>query len=78
MAVAVVAVRPVAVDVVHGLVDVLMVVRFARPILVAVEMMEVGVDVGVRVEGPVVMVGVDVLFPDDQGHPGGHEQSGRG
>ncbi len=78
MAVAVIAVRPVAVDVVRLLVDVVVAVGFADSAFVRVDMMEVGVDMGVGMDEAVVVMGMDMLFTDDEGHSGGHEQAGRG
>jgi hypothetical protein len=69
------AVRPVAVDVVRFLVDVLVDVWLLDLALVPVPVMEVGVDMGVGVDGPVVVMGVDVFFPDDERDRRGHEQA---
>ena len=75
MPVAMSAVRPVAVDVVGLLVDVLVDVRPLDLSLVPVNVVKVRVDMGVGMDGPFVMMGVDVFFPDDERDRRGHEQA---
>jgi len=78
MRVPVVAIRPVAVDVVRFFVDVPVDVRLPDFALVPVEMMQVRVDMGMGVGEPVMVMGVSMFFADDKSHSGGHEQPGGG
>ena len=67
-----------AVGVVHRGVGVLMDMPSPDTSVVAVEMVPVGVDMSVRVDDRIVMVGVDMPLAKDGHGGGGHEQSRRG
>ena len=77
MTVLVTAVRPMTVDMVHLFVDMLMSMGLLESQLMRMVVMHVRMDVGVRMCKPSVIMGMDVLFADDEGHRGGHEQTSR-
>jgi hypothetical protein len=78
MRVPMVDVRPMAVEVVGFLVDVLVDVRLRDFTLVPVDMMQVRMDMGMGVDDPVVMMGMGMFFADDESNRRGHEQAGAG
>ena len=65
-------VRPMAVNMFGPLMDVLVAVGFLDRAIVRVEMVKVHMAVGMGVRGPLMLVGVDVPLPDDQGDGHGH------
>ena len=71
-------VRPVPVDVVGRFMDVLVAVRLADAAWVGVKMMQVPVVVRMRMNGPLMPVGMRMLFGDDEADRDGHQQSGGG
>jgi len=77
MTVPVETVRPMAVDVLRLFVNVLVGVGLPDPRLVRMVVVPVRMDMGVRMRHPVVTVGMDVLFADDEPDRGSHEQSRR-
>ncbi len=72
------AVRPMTVDVVRLLMEVLVGVGLPDRQLVRMVVVQIRMDMGVGMGEPVVMMGMDVLFADDEGYRGGHKKSRRG
>ena len=71
-------VRPMAMDVVGRFMNVLVGARLTDAACVRVEMMQVPMAVGMRVNGPLMAVSVRMLFTDHEGDGDDHQQPGSG